>query len=367
MGELKQTPFYALQAELGARFVSFAGYELPVQYAGLLAEHTAVRERAGLFDVSHMGEIVLEGPGALDAVQWLVTNNVAKLVDGGALYTVMCRAGGGIVDDLIVYRVAADHFFLCVNGARREVDREHIVAEAARFDCRVRDVSDDWAQLALQGPRADAILAELTNHDVAAMKPFTFADVPVGAIEGVRLARTGYTGESGCELYVATGAAAELWRALTSAGEAHGLAPAGLGARDTLRLEMKYPLYGNDIDEEHTPIEAGLGWVVKLKKGDFLGREALAAQKSAGPQRRWVGFKMRARGIPRPGYRIQIGGADAGVVTSGTHSPSLGEPIGCGYVPASAAGAGTDIDIVIRGKPVAARIVETPFYKRDQA
>jgi aminomethyltransferase len=367
MTDLRHTPFHAQHSDLGARFVPFAGYELPVQFAGVVAEHEAVRDRAGVFDVSHMGEILVEGPQALAAVQWIVTNDLSRLEDGRALYTVMCRAHGGIVDDLIVYRLAADRYFLCINGARRDADRMHITSEAERFDCRVTDVSDDWAQLAVQGPRADAIVGQLTSHDLAGMAPFTFADVEVGGVSGVRLARTGYTGESGCELYVKNDGAADLWHALMEAGVEHGLSACGLGARDTLRLEMKYPLYGNDIDEEHNPIEAGLGWVVKLKKGSFLGRDTLREQKRQGPARRWVGFKMLQRGIPRQGYPILVAGHEVGVVTSGTHSPSLGEPIGCGYVPAAAAAVGTEIEVVIRDRPVAARVVETPFYKRDQA
>ncbi len=365
MSQLRYTPFHSLQAERGGRFVPFAGFELPVQFNGLIFEHTAVRERAGLFDVSHMGEVIIEGPEALAAVQWLITNDAAKLTPGKALYTVMCRAHGGIVDDLIVYRQANNSFFLCVNGARHDVDWTHIASECARFDCRATDVSDDWAQLALQGPRADAIIGCLCNLDVASMPPFTFADTVVAGVADVRVARTGYTGESGVELYVKNAGAVEIWRAIEEAGADEGLALCGLGARDTLRLEAKFPLYGNDIDEEHEPIEAGLGWVVKMKKGDFLGREKIAAVKAAGPKRRWVGFDMEGRGIPRQGYPIAIGGEGVGLVTSGTHSPTLGRPIGCGYVPTESAAVGTAIDIIIRGKPVSARVAETPFYKRE--
>ncbi len=360
---LLRTPLYAVQKERGARFVPFAGYELPVQYAGVIEEHTAVRSRVGLFDVSHMGEIMIEGPGALDLLQWIITNDAAKLVDGKAIYTVMCVETGGVVDDLIVYREAADRYFLCVNASRRDADREHITAQARRFNCRVRDVSHDWAQLALQGPRADAVLAKLAGAEVAKLERFAWVDTVVAGVPEVRVARTGYTGERGFELYVKAAQAEKVWRALEDQGRVEGLALCGLGARDTLRLEMKYPLYGNDIDGEHDPLAAGLGFVVKLGKGDFLGKARLAAIHAEGPRTSWVGFKMVGRGIPRPGYPMTHNGQQVGLVTSGTYSPSLGEPIGCGYVPAALKGVGTSLAIVIRDKPVAAVVVATPFYR----
>jgi aminomethyltransferase len=364
MTELRRTPFYPLEAERGARFVPFAGYELPVQYeGGVMAEHLAVRQQVGIFDVSHMGEVVLDGKGALDAVQWIVTNNV-DIEPGKAVYTVMCQADGGIVDDLIVYREGPESFFLCVNGACRHGDVAHIMAQAKKFDCRVRDLSDDWAQVAIQGPRADGVMARLTSHDVASMGSFTFADAEVGGAKGVRIARTGYTGESGVELYVRNADGPKLWRAIFEAGLTLGLTCCGLGCRDSLRLEMKYPLYGNDIDLQHHPLEAGLSWVVKLKKRDFLGKAKLEAVKTQGLSRKWVGFKMIGRGIPRQHYEIHKDGKRVGEVTSGTHSPTLNEPIGCGYVPAALADVGSEFDIVIRGKPVQAEVVDTPFYKR---
>lgn len=366
MTDLKRTALNAIQVERNARMVPFVGWELPVQYTGLVAEHRAVRERVGLFDVSHMGEILVEGDGALDAVQWIVTNNVGRLAEGSALYTVMCLQNGGIVDDLIVYRQAPDSFFLCVNAGRRAADLAHIQQEASRFDCTVTDISDDWSQLALQGPKASEVLAPLTPHDVASMGPFTWVDAEVAGLAGVRVARTGYTGEHGFELYARNAGAPVLWRALEEAGAPHGLALCGLGARDTLRLEMKYPLYGSDIDTSCNPIEAGLGWVVKLKKAGFLGRPVIAAIKESGPQRSWVGFKMKERGIPRHGYPIHKDGEPVGEVTSGTHSPSLGEPIGCGYVPVELGEVGSEVDVIIRDKPVRAVVVETPFYKREE-
>ena len=343
----------------------FAGWEMPVQFAGIIAEHQAVRTRVGLFDVSHMGELTIEGPDALAAVQYAVTNDVAKLRDGTALYAAMCVESGGIVDDLIIYREAADRFFLCVNASRKDADFAHLRAVVTRFRCRVYDRSDDFAQLALQGPKALALLGELTALAVGMMPSFTFVDGTVAGITGVRIARTGYTGEDGVELYCAPQAADALWRALERAGEKYGLAPCGLGARDTLRLEMKYPLYGNDIDLEHNPIEAGLGWIVKLAKGDFLGHTAIAAVAANGPARQWVGFKMNGRGIPRHGHRIRADGKDVGVVTSGTHAPSLGEAIGAGYVTANLAAVGTKLEIVVRDKVVPAVVVDTPFYQRE--
>jgi aminomethyltransferase len=305
VSDLRRTPFYSVQAARGARFVPFAGYEMPVQFSGLIAEHQAVRTAAGVFDVSHMGEVIVEGAEALEAMQWLVTND----------------------------------------------------------NCAVTDVSDEYAQLAVQGPKADDIIASMTKANVRAMPAFTWLDAEVGGC-ATRVARTGYTGERGYEIYVKPADAERFWNALMKAGEPHGLVPVGLGARDTLRLEMKYALYGNDIDLTHTPLEAGLGWVVKLEKGDFSGRAALVQQKEQGVAKKLVGFAMRERGIPRQGYAIRHNGQDVGVVTSGTHSPSLGEPIGVGYVPANLAAVGSTFDVVIRDKAVPAVVVKTPFLQR---
>lgn len=367
MEQLKRTPFYALQAARGARFVPFAGYEMPVQFTQVMAEHHAVRKQAGLFDVSHMGEFIVEGAGALAALQKAVTNDVAKLTDGKALYTVMCVDNGGIVDDLIIYRESGTRFFLCVNASRRADDFAHLQTVVKGFDCRLTDESDAWAQLALQGPAAEAILQPLVRADLKALASFGFVDATVAGVPGVRIARTGYTGEPGFELYVKNAGAEALWRALDESGRAHGLALCGLGCRDTLRLEMKYPLYGNDIDLDHNPLEAGLGWVVKLDKGDFVGRAALERVKAEGVKRKWVGLRMVDRGIPRHGYPIEVGGRVVGVVTSGTHSPSLNEPIGAGYVETAHAALGSKIEVIIRDKKVLAEVCKTPFYKREQS
>ena len=364
---LKRTPLYHVQHAHGGRFVPFAGWEMPVQFAGVMLEHTAVRQRAGLFDVSHMGEIVVAGPQALAALQAICTNDLATLVAGRALYTVMCTPDGGIIDDLIVYcEQPRSRYFLCVNASRRDDDLAHIVLHAKPFDCTVEDVSDTYAQLALQGPAALSILAAVCPAAVASLPAFAWADTSIAGLAAgdmVRVARTGYTGEHGYELYCSNTAAEPLWQALEAAGQAHGLVPCGLGARDTLRLEMKYPLYGNDIDLAHNPLEAGLGWVVKFNKGDFCGRDALLATKQQGCTRRWVGLKMTERGIARPGYPIVAAGKEVGMVTSGTHSPTLGEPIACGYVPQDLAAVGTPVSILIRDKPVAAVVAKTPFYR----
>ena len=365
MDDLRKTPLHMIQQLRGARFVPFVGWDMPVQFSGVVKEHQAVRTKVGLFDVSHMGEIMVEGPQAAAALQLIVTNDVTKLRDGRAQYTVMCRDDGGIVDDLIVYRETAERFFLCVNAGRRADDFAHLREHATRFRCQIRDVSEDFAQMALQGPAAIPLLEELTQGATAALAPFDWLDREVAGVQPVRIARTGYTGEAGFELYCASSVAEKLWRALEEAGEKYGLTLCGLGARDTLRLEMKYPLYGNDIDLQHNPLEAGLGWVVKFDKGNFIGRSALQKIKTDTPQRRWVGFKMQGRGIPRPGYPIYAAGQAVGMVTSGTHSPTLGEPIGCGYVPTSLAAVGSVFEIIIRDKPVAAYVVKTPFVKRD--
>lgn len=364
MTELRRTPLYDIHVARGARIVPFAGYELPVQYAGVVAEHTAVRTAAGLFDVSHMGELFIEGPGASAAVQHAVTNDIGRLNDGAALYTAMCQDDGGIVDDLIVYREHRDRYMLCVNASRRAADAAHLAGLLGRFDCSMTDRSESLAQLALQGPKALEILAAVTRADLAALRPFHFVDTDVAGIADVRIARTGYTGEDGVELYVDAPSAQRLWQAIEAAGAPFGLAPCGLGARDTLRTEMKYALYGNDIDATTNPLEAGLGWVVKLDKGEFVGRAALLSVRTRGLTRRLVGFKMRERGIPRHGYALQRGAEHIGLVTSGTHSPTLGEPIGIGYVAAGYADIGTCIEVIIRERPVAAEIVKTPFYQR---
>ncbi len=366
--ELKETPLHQRHAALGARFVPFAGWQMPVQYAGVVSEHHAVRTAAGLFDVSHMGEFRCEGPDAQALLQYALTNNIDKLKPQEALYTAMCQADGGIVDDLIVYKESAHSFFIVVNASRIESDFVHLEAllKQGNHNATLHNISADFVLLALQGPNAFTILDEVCTEgaQIAAAKPFTFMDTIVAGADNVRVARTGYTGEPGVELYIPVCHAETVFDALMQKGTAHGLVPVGLGARDTLRLEMNYALYGNDIDLEHNPIEAGLGWVVKFKSGDFVGRDVLLKIKEEGPSKRLVGLKMRGRGIARQGYAVTCKGEVVGVVTSGTHSPSLSEPIALAYVPQGLSAPGSSIDILIRGRAVAAEVVRTPFYHK---
>ena len=356
--DLRTTPLHQEHLGLGAKMVPFAGYVMPVQYpTGIVAEHEAVRSGAGLFDVSHMGELWIRGPDALRLIQHVLTNDAASIEVGQAQYTALCREDGGVLDDCLLYRLA-DAWLLVVNASNLDKDREWIRAHAAAFDVEVEDRSDATALLALQGPRAAEILAPLASTDLGAIGYYRFGQGSVGGRDAL-IARTGYTGEDGFELYLANEDAVPVWRSLLEAGAV----PAGLGARDSLRLEVGYALYGNDLDEEHDAIESGLGWVVKLDKGDFIGRDALARRKEDGPIRRLVGFRLSERGIPRPGYEIAAGEEVVGVVTSGVHSPSLGCGIGMGYVDREHAGKGSLLQILIRGKPVAAQVERPPFYK----
>ncbi|GMV43034.1 MAG: aminomethyltransferase [Myxococcales bacterium] len=358
----RRTPLHDRHVQAGGRLIDFAGWELPVQYSGVLDEHATVRGAVGLFDVSHMGELRVTGPDAIAAVNRVVTNDVSKLVDGQAQYTAVCHPDGGIVDDMIVYRVGPTEVFICVNASNRDKDHAHY-REFLSGDCVLEDQGDQWAQLALQGPLAGATLAGVFGEDlVAAMPPFHFRDLRFGGAM-VRVATTGYTGEKGVELYVAPDHAGALWDALMAAGASHGIKPCGLGARDTLRLEMGYCLYGNDIDDTTTPLEAGLGWVTKLGKGDFVGRDALLRQKEAGVPRRLVGIELLDRGIPRHGYPIFAEGGAIGHVTSGTMSPTLKKPVAMGYVPTAFAAPGTPIEVEIRDRRVAARVVKFPFIQ----
>ena len=358
----QRTPLYDSHVKAGGRIVEFAGWEMPVQYTGILDEHEAVRTRAGLFDVSHMGEVVFRGPRAAEALGRLFTNDLGKLIDGKAQYGCLCRPSGGIVDDVIVYRRGAEDWLVCVNAGNRQKDFEWLQAGEGP-GCTVKNESDDQAQLAIQGPKAAALVQRLSKDDLLAVKTFHFRPADVAGVACIA-ARTGYTGEDGFELFCLPDKAARLWDALLEAGEVDGLIPAGLGARDSLRLESAYRLYGSDMDDETTPLEAGLGWVVKLDKGDFVGREALLAQKFNGPAKKLVGFTLTERGIPRHGYPVLRSGKPAGVVTSGTQSPTLKIPVGLAYVPADLAAEGSTFAVEIRGRAVAAKVVKTPFYSR---
>jgi aminomethyltransferase len=346
--------------------VPFGGWEMPVEYSGLIAEHNAVRAAAGLFDVSHMGEADVEGAGALAFLQRTTSNDVAKLVDGQAQYSALPMPNGAPVDDVIVYRRGPESYRVVLNAGNVAKDLAWLRGQGPE-GCEIVDRSDEVALLALQGPRAQEILQPLTPTPLGGIAFYHFAE---GEIAGhpVTISRTGYTGEDGFEVFVASDRAASLWGTLLEAGRERGLVPAGLGARDTLRLEARMCLYGNDIDETTSLVEAGLGWIVCLDaaKGDFPGRAVLEAQKKGGPPRKLVGFEMVGRGIARHGYRALFGDEEVGVVTSGTYAPFLKRNIGLCYLPTPRAGVGTTFDVEIRERPVAARVVPTPFYKRPR-
>ncbi|MBZ5609821.1 MAG: glycine cleavage system aminomethyltransferase GcvT [Acidobacteriia bacterium] len=361
---LKATPLNAAHRRLGARMVDFGGWDMPVQYSSILEEHHAVRRNAGLFDVSHMGEIEIRGRDAFALTDYATTNAVAKLKIGQAQYCGLLYEHGGFVDDILVHKVADDHYFLCVNASNQEKDFEHIQA-LNRTGAQVEFASARYAQLAIQGPRALAILGKLTATDLAAIQYYHFAD---GRVSGTaaRIARTGYTGEDGFEIYIAPEQAERIWNEILDAGQEFGIKPCGLGARNTLRLEAKMALYGHEIHASITPYEADLAWIVKLDKGDFVGRAALAKQKEAGIQRKLAGFEMTGRGIGRDGYEVFLEGAPAGWVTSGGPAPTLNKNIGLCYLPTDRAKTGQRIEIMIRNQAVEAVTVPTPFYKRDK-
>ncbi len=365
----RRTPLHDEHVKAGGRMVEFAGFELPVQYTSVTAEHESVRSAAGLFDVSHMGEIQVTGPRALEFVQRVSCNDHSKMAVGRAQYTGLMYPEGTFVDDMLVHRTGDDDYLLVVNAANTSKDVVYLERLAAAEDgVTVRDRSGDYAQLALQGPAARDILAPLTPQDLDAIKYYRFVPGEVAGAEGI-IARTGYTGEDGYEVYVAPADASRVWCALIEAGRPHGLVPAGLGARDTLRFEAGMCLYGNDIDHTTTPLEAGLGWIVKLEKGDFIGRDVLERQQEEGVGRRLVGLEMVDRGIARHGYPLFVGSDDAepaGVVTSGTRSPTLGKALAMAYVPADASELGRPVWVEIRGRRAEARIVELPFYSRKR-
>ena len=358
---LKRTPLYDVHAALGAKIVPFAGFEMPVQYpTGITAEHKAVREKAGLFDVSHMGEFIVRGPQAVDFVSYVTTNDVAALKPGQAHYSTILREDGTIVDDCLVYR-EDDRVMMVVNGSNIDKDFAHISRFLKKFpDAKLENISDQIALLALQGPDAQRILQQHTDVDLSKIKYYEFTTGKIASVDKVYISRTGYTGEDGFELYFPGEHAKTIWSALTASGE---VTPAGLGARDSLRLEMGMALYGNDLDDTTTPLEASLGWLVKMKKGDFVGRDALAKQKEQGLKRKLVGFTTPERSFPRHGYPVFAKGKPSGEVRSGTMSPTLGIPIGMAYVPPESAAEGSELEIEIRGKRVPAVVQKMPFYK----
>jgi aminomethyltransferase len=363
--ELKRTALNQAHRRLGAKMVEFGGWDLPIQYAGTIDEHMAVRTAAGIFDVSHMGEIEIRGPQALALVQHVTCNDAAKLADNQAQYSALTYPAGTFVDDGLVHRLGPEHYLLCVNAANTDQAYQWIRGNAAGFDAEVLNTSDRYTQLALQGPRALALLQPLTDVDLSAIKYYWFTH---GRVDGVPalISRTGYTGEDGFEIYFDPQASERIWNKILEAGQPHGLQPCGLAARNTLRLEAKMALYGHDIDDTTTVLEADLGWIVKLNKGEFVGRDRLAQQKAEGLTRKLIGFEVKDRGIARDGYPIFINGEQVSHVSSGSPAPYLNKNIGLAYLPIAHTGIGSRFEVDVRGRRVAAEVVPTPFYKRNK-
>ena len=360
---MKTTALNAVHQALGAKMVPFAGYEMPVSYAGVNEEHLCVREKLGVFDVSHMGEFLIEGPKALDLIQWVSTNDASKLEVGKAQYSCLPGDDGGIVDDLIIYRVKEETYLLVVNASNIEKDWDHISKHNEKFGAEMRNLSDDYSLLAIQGPRAVEAMQPLSSIDLAEIPFYSFKVADFAGIDYVIISATGYTGSGGFEIYCKNNEVEQVWNKVMEAGEAYGIQPIGLAARDTLRLEMGYCLYGNDIDETTSPIEAGLGWITKFTK-DFVNAEALRTEKENKPTRRLVAFELLEKGIPRQGYELlNAEGEVIGKVTSGTQSPCLEKGIGLGYVERAYAPKETNIMVQIRKKQVPAKVVALPFYK----
>lgn len=360
----KHTALYNEHVKLGAKMVEFAGWEMPVQYAGVVAEHLTVRKAAGLFDVSHMGVFEIKGSGALEFLNYLTPGDMNLITDNQAQYSLLLTEKGTIIDDILVYRITQDRFFMVVNASNLEKDHKWIESHLTG-GVELTDQSADYTLMALQGPKAASILGKLIDINLDDIKTFHVATGNIKGIGETMIARTGYTGEDGFEMFAPAEKAAELWNLLLESGSDAGLKPVGLGARDTLRLEMKYTLYGHEITEETNALEAGLRWVIKFKKAsNFIGKDALVKIKEEGTKRRLVGFKMVDRGIPRQGYIIKSGGREIGVVTSGTLSPSLDIPIGIGYVEEALGEPGSKIFIDIRGKERLAEVAGTPFYRK---
>lgn len=361
---MKLTPFNQKHLDLGAKMADFAGFDMPISYGSIQEEHQAVRKAAGIFDVSHMGEFHLSGPQAMDLLQWVTTNDVSKLEPGRAQYNCLPNENAGIVDDLLIYCLTKNDYLLVVNAANIQKDFDWIKSQGEKFDCLLQDKSDRYALLAVQGPKATEILQKLTPHNLSGISYYHFAHDSFAGLDEVLISATGYTGSGGFELYLPVDGAASAWDKILEAGKSEGLQPVGLAARDTLRLEMGYCLYGNDINDETTPLEGSLGWITKLNT-EFVSVEKLRQQKEDGIKKRLIGFEMSERGIPRKGYEIlNAEGKVIGQVTSGTMSPSLGKGIGLGYVRSKYRKSGTEIKIGIRKKQVSAQVVKLPFYKK---
>ncbi len=358
---MKTTPLTEKHKELGAKMAEFAGYEMPISYSGIKDEHLTVRQKVGMFDVSHMGEFIIKGERAADLLQQLVASDVSKMFPGKAQYTVMTNEQGGIIDDFIFYMIDEETFMVIPNAANIERDWNWMNEHNDKDDVTLTNISDETTLLAIQGDEAQKTLQPLTDTDLSELKMFRFTKDTLAGIDNVLISATGYTGEPGFEIYFENQYAKEVWEKIIESGEAHGLKPVGLGARDTLRLEMGLCLHGNDIDETTTPLEARLGWLTKLET-DFIGKEKLLKQKKEGVSRKLMGFKLLERGIPRQGYKIQnSNGEEIGEVTSGTQSPSLNQGIGMGYIQKKFAQPGSEIVLKIRKKAVPAEVVKPPF------
>ncbi len=362
---MKKTTINSAHYYLGGKMIDFFGWDLPVQYSGLSAEHNAVRTNGGLFDVSHMGEIFIEGDAALEAVQYITSNDISKLKPGKILYTALPYENGCFVDDMLVYMISEKEYLLVVNAANLEKDFNWISGKVQKFGVKADNKSEEYTQIAIQGPDSVKLLSQFTNSEISDLKYYYFLNGKIGNLD-VLISRTGYTGEDGFEIYFKADekTASGLFIDLAETGKDLGIIPAGLGARDTLRLEAKMSLYGNDIDDSHTILEADLGWILKLKKGEFIGRETLLRQKEEGIGRKLVGFELTGKGVPRHGYKVIVEGKHYSEVTSGTFAPFLKKPIGLTYLPIEHSEIGSGFDIEIRGKLVKAEVVKTPFYKR---
>jgi len=362
---LKKTKLNQVHKQLGAKMAEFAGWEMPIEYSGIIQEHLAVRNSAGLFDISHMGEITIRGPESLELLQDVTCNDVSRLKDGQVQYSALLFANGTFVDDILVHQLSSGYYFICVNASNTDKDFKWI-CEHNHFDAEVKDVSDQYTQLAIQGPHACKILQTIVNIDLTSVKYYWCQRGKVDGVESL-ISRTGYTGEDGFEIYFPPEFSAQIWTHLLERGAGEGLLPAGLGARNTLRLEAKMALYGHEISEEITPWEADLAWIVKLEKGDFIGRTTLVQQQQHGINKKLVGFEMEGKGIAREGHAVFIDGQPVGRVTSGGPAPYLRKNLGLAYVPITHALVGTSLEIQIRANLVRARIVETPFYKRKKS
>lgn len=360
---MKKTPLYEKHVELKGKVIDFGGWALPVEYSGIIPEHEAVRNKAGLFDVSHMGEITVKGEDAEKYLQMIVTNDISVLNDNQSAYTPMCYTDGGVVDDLLVYKYSSTDYLLVVNASNTQKDFEWLLSQSFG-NVEIKNVSDEYAQLALQGPEAQTILQKLSEVDLNLIEFYHFlGDVNVGEFKTI-VSRTGYTGEDGFELYFKADHGPQMWDLILKTGKEYGLVPAGLGARDTLRFEAALPLYGQEIDKDITPLEAGLGFFVKLNKEDFIGKEALAKQKAEGLKRKVIGFEMVDRGIPRSHYEVFAEGRKIGYVTTGSFSPTLKKNIGLALIEAEYAKEGTEIEISVRNKNLKAKVIKKPFYTK---